>query len=79
MFRRYPLYSDLLPVLMQNPKGQIVHCPTCGKEVPWKKSENFKPFCSERCKLIDLGEWVMEEKVIPGETMLSEDDLHDPE
>ncbi len=79
MLRGYSLYIDLLPVLMQNPNGQIILCPTCGKEVPWKKSEKFKPFCCERCKLIDLGEWVMEEKVIPGETMLSEDDLHDPE
>ncbi|MGB5641016.1 MAG: DNA gyrase inhibitor YacG, partial [Sedimenticolaceae bacterium] len=27
----------------------------------------WRPFCSERCKLIDLGEWLAEEKRIPGE------------
>jgi endogenous inhibitor of DNA gyrase (YacG/DUF329 family) len=29
----------------------------------------FKPFCSERCKFVDLGEWFMEEKRIAGESM----------
>lgn len=78
MLCRYTLYSDLLPVLMPDTNHKIVHCPTCGKKVPWKKSERFKPFCCERCKLIDLGEWVMEEKAIPGEPLLSEDDLNNP-
>lgn len=48
---------------------KIVKCPTCGKPVPWVASQPYKPFCSNRCKLIDLGEWVMEEKVIPGESV----------
>ena len=34
----------------------------------------YKPFCCERCKLIDLGEWVMEEKRIPGESLKLEND-----
>lgn len=34
-----------------------VKCPTCGKPVVWTDAEAFRPFCSERCKLIDLGEW----------------------
>ena len=46
---------------------QIVKCPNCGKPVPWIPAQTFKPFCSNRCKLIDLGEWIMEEKAIPGE------------
>jgi endogenous inhibitor of DNA gyrase (YacG/DUF329 family) len=46
---------------------KVVKCPNCGKPVPWIAAQAFKPFCSNRCKLIDLGEWVMEEKVIPGE------------
>lgn len=50
---------------------KIVKCPTCGKPVPWIPAQTFKPFCSNRCKLIDLGEWVMEEKVIPGEPAIS--------
>ncbi len=33
----------------------------------WTKAETWRPFCSERCQLIDLGEWLSEEKRIPGE------------
>lgn len=40
-------------------------CPTCGKQVPWQNNP-FRPFCSERCKLIDLGKWVSEEYRVPG-------------
>lgn len=43
-----------------------VKCPTCQQAVAWLPEQTFKPFCSERCKLIDLGEWVMEVKRIPG-------------
>lgn len=46
-----------------------VKCPTCRRSVPWIPEQEFKPFCSERCKMIDLGEWAMEEKVIPGEPL----------
>jgi endogenous inhibitor of DNA gyrase (YacG/DUF329 family) len=44
-----------------------VTCPTCGKPVAWTKNSPWRPFCSERCKLIDLGEWFGEEKRIEGE------------
>ena len=44
-----------------------VSCPTCGSPVAWKAEQRWRPFCSERCKLIDLGEWLSEEKRIPGE------------
>lgn len=39
----------------------IVACPQCGKEMEWDSSNRFRPFCSERCKLIDLGKWANEE------------------
>lgn len=51
-------------------KPLIVKCPNCGRPVPWIAEQKFKPFCCERCKLIDLGEWAMEEKKIPGEPIL---------
>lgn len=35
----------------------IVNCPTCEKAVTWVASSKFRPFCSDRCRLIDLGEW----------------------
>ncbi|MDY6918894.1 MAG: DNA gyrase inhibitor YacG [Pseudomonadota bacterium] len=58
----------------------IVKCPTCEKELQYSKDNPFRPFCSERCKLIDLGEWAREEKYIPGDPDLSlpEDDGSDP-
>ncbi|WGE89837.1 DNA gyrase inhibitor YacG [Actinobacillus arthritidis] len=42
----------------------VVNCPTCNKEVIWKPESKYRPFCSERCQLIDLGEWANEEKRI---------------
>lgn len=41
-----------------------VNCPTCSKEIEWEKSP-FRPFCSERCRLIDLGGWASEKYKIP--------------
>ncbi len=42
-----------------------VPCPTCGRAVLWTPESRFRPFCSERCRLIDLGEWLTEGRVIP--------------
>ena len=50
-----------------NSEPFYVACPTCGSPVAWKAERRWRPFCSERCKLIDLGEWLAEEKRIPGE------------
>ena len=43
-----------------------ISCPRCGKLHPWQGNP-FRPFCSERCKLIDLGAWLEEKHAIPGE------------
>ena len=51
-----------------------VNCPTCGKTVVWGEISPFRPFCSKRCQLIDLGEWAAEEKRIPSSGDLSESD-----
>lgn len=45
-----------------------VKCPTCGKRVRWCPEERWRPFCSERCRLIDLGAWADGSHAIPGET-----------
>ncbi len=39
-------------------------CPTCNKQLTWSTSNKFRPFCSERCKLIDLGAWAAGEMVL---------------
>jgi len=43
-----------------------VKCPTCRKEAGWEGNPH-RPFCSERCRLIDLGAWVEERYRIPGD------------
>jgi endogenous inhibitor of DNA gyrase (YacG/DUF329 family) len=37
-----------------------VPCPTCGKQVLWRQVSTWRPFCSKRCQLIDLGDWLDE-------------------
>ena len=44
-----------------------VDCPTCGTPVEWSPLSQFRPFCSDRCRLIDLGEWFSEERRITDE------------
>ena len=39
-------------------------CPRCGKPSTWEGNE-FHPFCSERCKMIDLGAWASDEYKLP--------------
>jgi endogenous inhibitor of DNA gyrase (YacG/DUF329 family) len=34
-----------------------VHCPHCHKAVVWSEAFPYRPFCSKRCRLIDLGAW----------------------
>lgn len=57
----------------------VVPCPTCGKPVTWTTDAPWRPFCSERCKLIDLGEWLSEDKRIPGEPAAVPSPDADPE
>ena len=48
-------------------KKHIVDCPKCGEKVVWEQSSPFRPFCSERCKNYDLGQWAQESYRIPDE------------
>ena len=45
-----------------------VKCPTCHRDLDWDTAP-FRPFCSERCRLIDLGAWLSEQRAIPGESV----------
>ncbi len=47
-------------------------CPLCKKQTTWEENP-WRPFCSEKCKLIDLGKWVSEEYKIEGEEAKSEE------
>jgi endogenous inhibitor of DNA gyrase (YacG/DUF329 family) len=41
-------------------------CPICGKPVPPRSENRAAPFCSDRCRLVDLAKWLGEEYRIPG-------------
>ena len=51
-----------------------VKCPTCKKEVVYSKENLFRPFCSEKCRLVDLGQWFEEDYSIAGDDSVSMDD-----
>ena len=44
---------------------RTVACPNCGTRVVWQPENPFRPFCSERCKMADLGAWANEEYKVP--------------
>jgi len=50
-----------------------VKCPTCRRPVEWSAASVYRPFCSDRCRLIDLGAWVSEQHKIPDESGIEAD------
>jgi len=46
-----------------------ISCPVCNNKNTWYPENNYRPFCSKRCKLIDLGEWANESRKIPGDSL----------
>ena len=55
-------------------KHHVVNCPSCGASVEWTAAARFRPFCSERCKMADLGAWATEKFRVPVDP-----DKHDPD
>ncbi|QEP44949.1 DNA gyrase inhibitor YacG [Ectothiorhodospiraceae bacterium BW-2] len=45
----------------------MIRCPLCHQPTKWQDNPS-RPFCSERCRLIDLGEWYSENRRIAGNT-----------
>lgn len=68
----------------QSPKGQghlLVSCPYCHKQIVYSTDNPFRPFCSERCKMLDLGAWANEERTVAGNDINVDEDadlLNDP-
>jgi endogenous inhibitor of DNA gyrase (YacG/DUF329 family) len=54
----------------------VVKCPTCNRDLEWSSASPYRPFCSERCKLIDLGAWLSEERSIAGEKVAEDAGQH---
>ena len=60
----------------------MVKCPTCQRPVKFSPESVYRPFCSDRCRLIDLGAWLTEQHKIPDESSAAEeespgDQMHD--
>ena len=51
----------------ESSKPRTVVCPGCGAALVWSQDNPHRPFCSERCKLIDLGQWATGGYRIPQE------------
>ena len=54
--------------------NKVVKCPTCNKNVEWASTSIYRPFCCQRCRLIDLGDWASEKHAIPAEPLPSTED-----
>jgi len=54
---------------------RYVACPQCGKPAEWSPQNRFRPFCSERCKMIDLGAWASESYRVPLQEAPEDQDL----
>ena len=54
-----------------------VKCPQCKILVAWSKGNEFRPFCSKRCSLLDLGAWASERNKIKGNPSAFEDNIED--
>ncbi|UOF00886.1 DNA gyrase inhibitor YacG [Bdellovibrio reynosensis] len=68
---------------MTDTKAKQVKCPQCGRLALYTPENPYRPFCSERCKLIDLGEWASEGYKIPvkpssSDSLSIDDDYHEP-
>ena len=46
---------------------RLVRCPACEAEVEWRPENTFRPFCSARCKGVDLGAWAREQYRVAAE------------
>jgi endogenous inhibitor of DNA gyrase (YacG/DUF329 family) len=46
-------------------KVRYVNCPRCSAQIAWTPENRYRPFCSERCKLFDLGAWATEKYRVP--------------
>ena len=79
-FPRYPRLSRGYLILDRPLKNAMarniiknIKCPKCRKPATWEGNP-FRPFCSERCRMIDLGAWVTGEYRVPGEEKMEDEE-----
>lgn len=59
---------------MSDPAARTVPCPSCKQPALYAESNRWRPFCSERCRMADLGAWATERFRVPAETPPGDDD-----
>lgn len=59
-------------------KPRLVSCPNCGSDSVYAPSNPHRPFCSERCRKIDLGAWASESFRVPAEAPPDDQEFGDP-
>ncbi|MDN3520718.1 DNA gyrase inhibitor YacG [Halomonas ramblicola] len=63
-------------MIQQKPQRPLeVACPQCRKKVEWREDNPCRPFCSERCRLLDLGAWADGSHAIAGEPAMDETEI----
>ncbi|GAC1528139.1 MAG: DNA gyrase inhibitor YacG [Ramlibacter sp.] len=60
------------------PRQRLVACPQCGGDSVYAPTNPYRPFCSERCKNLDLGAWASESFRMPDETPPDDQPFGDP-
>lgn len=61
---------------MSEPAVRLVACPACRQETPYSLDNPWRPFCSERCRNHDLGDWANERFRLPAKTPTGDDQVH---
>ena len=51
--------------MQKHTEQRLYDCPQCGKSVIWSEANTWRPFCSERCRLVDIGKWASDEYSVP--------------
>lgn len=55
-------------------KKRTIACPRCGKPTEYSPQNKWRPFCSERCRMIDLGGWASESYRVPDNSPVKPED-----
>jgi len=63
---------------VERKKARVVRCPQCGGDSLYTPENRWRPFCSERCKNLDLGAWASESFRVPDETPPDDQPFGDP-
>ena len=54
-----------------------VKCPECGEQAEYSEKNEYRPFCSSRCQLLDLGAWASESRKITAEDVVENEEDYD--